>query len=256
MSKGETNKQEPVIPHDWANWHRHYETSPPLQARLRVVCTQITRALDELPPGPLRVASVCAGDGRDLLSVLEKHPRRADVLARLVDTEEGARQRARALAARAGLSSQLEFLCGDAGLAASYDGIAPVDLLLVSGVLGHLRHDDAARFIANLPRLCREGGCVIWNRHLVRNDGQTQMPLVRRQLRAAGFEEVDFQVASPGEFAVGRARFLGPAQPPVPGLRLFEFVGVNLLDRQVRPRKKTVWQKLLKLFRRKPGAKG
>ena len=45
----------------------------------------IKQALDEAPAGPLRVISLCAGQGRDLIEVLAEHPRRGDVRARLVE---------------------------------------------------------------------------------------------------------------------------------------------------------------------------
>ena len=45
-------------------------------------------ALDGAPPGELRVVSMCAGQGRDVIGVLSQHPRRSDVRARLVERDE------------------------------------------------------------------------------------------------------------------------------------------------------------------------
>ena len=60
---------------DWYDWHSAYETSPTLQARLRLVQAQLARALDACPDDHVRVISLCAGDGRDLIGVLAHHPR-------------------------------------------------------------------------------------------------------------------------------------------------------------------------------------
>ena len=72
---------------EWIDWHAGYADGSPLAARLRVVQEFITRALDDAPPGPIPVVSICAGDGRDLLGVVTEHPRGADVRARLVELD-------------------------------------------------------------------------------------------------------------------------------------------------------------------------
>src|SRR5690242_15834851 len=73
---------------DWRAWHDEYDLPGTAMARrLRVVQTRIRAVLDSSPPGPLRVVSLCAGQGRDLLGVLADHPRRDDVRARLVELD-------------------------------------------------------------------------------------------------------------------------------------------------------------------------
>src|SRR5437867_2671389 len=73
---------------DWRTWHDEYDDPRSRMARrLHVVQTQIRAALDHSPSGPLRVISLCAGQGRDLLGVLADHPRRDDVRARLVELD-------------------------------------------------------------------------------------------------------------------------------------------------------------------------
>ena len=61
---------------EWVQWHEEYAPGQPLALRLGLVQDLIRSALDERPPGPIRVISMCAGDGRDLLGVLAGHPRR------------------------------------------------------------------------------------------------------------------------------------------------------------------------------------
>jgi hypothetical protein len=235
--------------HDWALWHRHYEKSRPLQRRLRAVCAQIRQAIGECAPGPIRVASVCSGDGRDIINALSKHSRQADARVWLLDTNVEAVRRGRALAAAAGMTQELEFVPADASQAASYAGIVPVDVL-VSGVLGHLRHADVGQFIQYLPTLCRRGASVIWNRHLVLHEGGTQVPSIRRQLHQAGFEEAHFETASRNGFVVGRARFIGRPQPFNARPRLFEFVGTDILDPKAQQRRPAIVGRCEALLRR------
>jgi hypothetical protein len=63
-------------------WHRHYDDpSSALSARLRRVRAWLSQALDQAPDGPLRLVSLCAGQGHDVIGVLPGHPRRDDVHA-------------------------------------------------------------------------------------------------------------------------------------------------------------------------------
>jgi hypothetical protein len=55
--------------------------------RPRIVRQQMGRAPDDASAGPLKVISLRAGDGRDLLHVPAGHPRRHDVRARLVELD-------------------------------------------------------------------------------------------------------------------------------------------------------------------------
>src|SRR5690242_14199661 len=84
-SPGETGRPRVAVM-DWRVWHDQYDLPDSWMARrLKAVQTQIRAALDAGESGPLRVISLCAGQGRDLLEVLAEHPRRDDVQARLVE---------------------------------------------------------------------------------------------------------------------------------------------------------------------------
>lgn len=215
---------------DWNAWHRGYDTDPALQARLRVVSDQIAQALEASPAGPIRVISVCAGDGRDVIGALRQHPRRADVTAWLLDHHAESLVRGRTDAAQAGLAAQLRFIETDAALGVSYNGVAPADVLIISGFLGHLHVSNVPSFLAALPMLCRPGGRVIWSRHLRLNQGATQVPVIRRLLEAQAFHEVRYEEASQGGFAVGSAQFVGATQPLDPARVLFKFIGLDQLE--------------------------
>jgi amino acid adenylation domain-containing protein len=214
---------------NWDDWYRQYGSLPSLQERLRVVREQIIATLNECPRGPIQIVSICAGDGRDVIGALLDHPRRNDITAALLDNHSESIARGRAAAEQAGLAQQLRFIEADATRAGNYVGLVPADLVLLSGFLGHLRHEDVPRLIENLPTLCKTGGCVIWNRHLVIHGGAQQVPVIQEQFRKTGFEEVHFETASPGGFVVARGRFTGEVAPLDSSRVLFEFVGLDRL---------------------------
>src|SRR5271166_4326835 len=91
---------------DWHAWHSGYESpDSELARRLALVQTQLRGVIDSAPPGPIRVISVCAGQGHDLIGVLADHPRRADVSARLVELDAQNVALAQRAAAAAGLDA-------------------------------------------------------------------------------------------------------------------------------------------------------
>ena len=104
---------------EWVEWHKGYAAGSPLSKRLEVVQRLIRGALDSAPSGPIRVISLCAGDGRDLLGVIPTHPRGADVRARLVELDPQLAERARSRAAE--LSQGIAVVTGDASLTNAYD---------------------------------------------------------------------------------------------------------------------------------------
>ena len=222
MSRGDST--------DWSHWHSQYDVTPDLQTRLAIVQEQLVDAMAQAPPGPIRLVSLCAGDGRDVIAALQHHPRRLEVEASLVELDHASVLRGRAVADRVGLTRQVRFVEADATRAASYGESVPASVVLASGMLGHLRPRSVARLILNFTLCCREGGSLIWNRHHRLNDGIRQVPAIRRWLACTGFHEVDYRSTSPDGFACGRCRFDGPARIRKLSSTLFEFVGLSVLD--------------------------
>jgi len=214
---------------NWNDWYKHYDSLPSLQERLRIVCELVVAALDDCPPGPIQIVSICAGDGRDLIHALENHPRRADVTALLIDSNAESIARGKTSAEAAGLGKQLRFVEGDATLAKNYAGAVPADIVLLSGFLGHLRHEDVPELIRSLPMFCKTDGSAIWNRHLVLYDGREQVAAIREFFQQNQFVELHYEMTAPDGFAVARARFDGSSQPLDVSRQLFEFVGLDRL---------------------------
>jgi hypothetical protein len=101
---------------DWYDWHAPYDDpSSGLSLRLSWVQERIRAALDEAAPGPVRLISMCAGQGHDVLGVLPGHPRRGDVTARLVELDPRNTEAARRLAAGSGLGD-VEIMPGHVGV--------------------------------------------------------------------------------------------------------------------------------------------
>src|ERR1700686_5164834 len=109
---------------EWVEWHAGYAPGTPLARRLALVQDRIRTALDDRPRVPIRIISMCAGDGRDILGVLTDHPRQPDVSARLVE----------------------------------------LDPELVCGVFGNVSDDDVNRTVTYLPSLCAPNATVILTR--------------------------------------------------------------------------------------------
>ncbi|HWA30729.1 MAG TPA: class I SAM-dependent methyltransferase family protein [Rhizomicrobium sp.] len=210
---------------DWRNWHDDYDNpDSQLAQRLRIVQEQIRAALDGSPSGELRVVSLCAGQGRDLLEVLDDHPRRNDVRARLVELD--ARNTARAEdAIRAAGLNRVEVVTGDASLTDHYRGMVPAHLVLMCGIFGNITDDDIARTIGFAPQLCRSGATVIWTRHRRAPD---RVPQICAWFEASGFERLWLSEPE-SRFCVGAHRFIGETEPLAAGARMFTFVGFDVL---------------------------
>ena len=204
---------------DYLKWHDDYdEPGSRLHLRLLVVQDLISRALDELPPGPLRMISVCAGQGRDILTVMRRHRRGPDVTGRLLELDPDNAACARAAIDDAGIRG-VDVVVGDAGVTDAYAGAVPADLVLVCGVFGNISDEDIERTIGLLPTLAAPGAWVLWTRY---PDGEAFRSI------PDWFEQAEFDVktvvtSEHESFSVGAAQFRGVPAAFAPGERLFTF---------------------------------
>ena len=212
---------------DWHEWHDRYDEPESLLARrLAVVQDRISRILDAAPAGEIKVLSMCAGQGRDLLGVLEHHPRRADVNAVLVELDPRNAAAARERAEELGLH-RVEVVTGDAALTDNYLSHAPADLVMVCGVFGNITPEDIEHTIAHCAALCRPGGATIWTRHRREPD---LVPRICDWFAEEGFT-LEF-VTEPSDFGVGVHRRTGGPRRLVPGATMFHFVGHWTLEQR------------------------
>ncbi len=189
----------------WQRWHDAYaDPASSLSRRLRVVQDQVARWLDETAPRPVRVLSLCAGDGRDLLEVLAARHDADRVSATLVELDPDLAARARGAAS--GMPG-IEVLTADAGDLGAYADRPAADLVLLCGVLGNIADADVEHTIATLPSLCAPGARVIWTRTRRAPD---LTPRVRTWFSDNGFREVDFLPVSDSAASVGVADLVVP----------------------------------------------
>lgn len=146
---------------DWRAWHDDYhQPDSVLSRRLRIVQRQIRQVLDGCAPGPVRVISLCTGQGHDLLGALRRHPRRADVTARLVELDAHNAALARQATLAAGLH-QIDIVTGDAAVTRHYHGMVPTHIVLSCGVFGNITNQDIQHTLAHYPQLCTHGATLI-----------------------------------------------------------------------------------------------
>jgi hypothetical protein len=222
---------------DWTRWHAEYDVAGSrLERRLAVVRELLDEALLKTRPGPVRLVSACAGEGRDVLGVLPGHPRSPDVTAVLVEADPHIAARAGEQARASGLRS-VSVLTADAGEAGSYQSIAPVNIALFCGVFGNITASDVARTILELRTLLAPGARVLWTRGRDRSEDPT--PRIRRWLASAGFVEEAFVAPEDEAYLRGESSFTAgmnrlEAEPLAfdPKSKLFEFIGYRQVRRQ------------------------
>lgn len=210
---------------DWHSWHDDYDRpDSALAHRLRAVQTLIRQALDDAPAGPLRIISLCAGQGRDLLEVLADHPRRRDIRARLVELDPRNAEVAAGTVDKYGLSG-VEVVTGDAALTDHYADLVPADIVVACGIFGNITDEDIERTIGFFPQLAKSGATVLWTRGRTVPD---RIPLILNWFDERSFDLI--WVSSPEvSYGVGAHRFTGQPEPLVPGAQIFDFVGSDVI---------------------------
>jgi len=204
----------------WWRWHLDYDDpASALSRRLDVVQRRIRDAVEDAPMGTIRLISVCAGQGRDVLGALDQHSRAADVVGRLVELDDANARAAVSALSTSGLTG-IEVVRADASVTDAYGGAVPANVLLLCGVFGNVSDADIERTVRNASRLCASGAVVIWTRHRRPPD---LTDAIRDWFEQSQFVEVAFDSPQDQSFAVGTHRLVGDPLPFAHGLRLFEF---------------------------------
>jgi hypothetical protein len=212
---------------DYLDWHEQYDDPGSSLPRRLALVQEVLRSELDARPGRVRVLSLCAGDGRDILGVLAERDDVARVAVTLVEVLPELVDRARTAAVD--LDAEIEALTADAGRSETYARLTtvPADLVLLVGVLGNLDEADVATTVAAMPSLCAPGATLVWSRGRSLEGLDDFVTPVREAFAGAGFAEVSirsFDVAD-DRTALGVARFPGPTAPLTPGQTWFTFIG-------------------------------
>lgn len=205
---------------DWSTWHREYEDpSSELAHRARLVQEQVVAVVEDSAESPILIVSICGGQGRELLGALEDHPRRIEVTGRLVELDPRNAAYAREWARRAGMDG-FEVVDADASLSQTYEGLGRADLVILSGVFGHLDDEDLERTVAFLRELCDTGSTVVWTTYEVKPERTIR---IGSSFDKNGFERVAFDVTPGNTFGVVVERYRGVPWPLQPNRKIFSF---------------------------------
>ncbi|MDH5291000.1 MAG: SAM-dependent methyltransferase [Acidimicrobiia bacterium] len=203
----------------WVRWHQAYDDPANMNSRrLEAVVAMLAGVFATAPGGPIRVLSLCSGDGRDLSGALAGHPRAGDVTGVLVEADP--ELAAGAAANLAVVAPGFAVRCADAGDPASFADQLPADVLLLCGIFGNVAPTDIAATVAAVPALASPGAAVLWTRHRRHPDITSW---IRQRFHDAGCPAAAWVSPGYGGFALGLQRVGPHATPePVPA-RLFTF---------------------------------
>ena len=185
-----------------------------------MVRARIGETLDASGDGPIRILSLCAGDGRDVLPELARRPR-LRAATTLVELDAQLYATARAAGE---IVAGVDVRQGDAGDVAVFADVLPVDLLLLCGIFGNISTADIRSTVAAVPGMLTAGGTVIWTRGWFGDEDLR--PTIRRWVAETGLTEVAFD-GEPERYGVGvaRSRTDRPSGAVVPTTtRLFTFI--------------------------------
>jgi hypothetical protein len=206
---------------DYRAWHADYDDpTSGLSWRLGTVRGYLRDALDA-KPGPARVVSACAGDGRDIIGVLAGRDDADRVSTTLIEIDAELSATARAAAASGGVD-HVDIRTRDAGSTDAYVGAVPADVVLLVGIFGNITDADVERTVRSSPQFCAPGAVLVWSRGLDRYDLN---PSIRQWFAESGFVEIDYAVhVGRDHTSAGAMRYEGPPVALEAGRPLFTFV--------------------------------
>ena len=212
---------------DYLAWHELYDDPGSSLPRRLALVREVLRAELDARPGRVRVVSVCAGDGRDILGVLAEREDAARVSVTLVEVLPELVEWARSAAAD--VDADVEVLAADARCSDTYVSLAtmPADVVLLVGVLGNISDADVAATVAAMPCLCASEATLVWSRGRSLEGTDDFVTPVREAFSAAGFAEVSIRPfgVEDDRTTLGVVRFDGTPVELRPDERWFTFVG-------------------------------
>jgi hypothetical protein len=205
----------------WAGWPDEAYAQRQYQQRLQAVQEHLRGVLDDATAGPLRLISMCAGDGRDVIGTVRTHERRGDVSAWLVELDRQSVAAGIREASLAGLKDAVNFINADATDYATYQGIAPAEIVLACGVWGHVPALERESLAGALAGLCKLRGTVTWTRGV--SGGLTRLNEIELLFARPKWENVRTTITADEKWGVATYRYCGPPEELPQSGRIFNF---------------------------------
>jgi hypothetical protein len=205
---------------DWWEWHKEYSVADSYPSlRREAVSYHTARALCIAPAGPIRVMSVCAGQGLDIISGFVGDAHTANVDCVFLEYDPRNALEAASNLSVVGLRSYEVRVC-DAGLCDSYAGSGRANIMYLVGLISHLSDAEISSLIAAIPNLCSQGAQVIWT---VPKSNPEVVHMATSKLMEAKFDQVlRTDIGSVG--MVVTSQFMGVPQSRLEaGSRIFTF---------------------------------
>jgi len=206
---------------DWLKWHKHYDTDSSLNKRLLLVQDAIRQSLPDNHIASYTILDICAGNGRDLVEVLDTYRYKNVVRGCLIELDPKLTDELLVRVQAANIPQDLKIIQADASQTYTYKNNLPADLILICGVFGNIAEDDIAKTIENLPKLCKQGTRVIWTRHL-RAPDRTKM--IRDVFHNNGFNELSFVTTNDNSYGVGTQMFTSSTPAIGENVTMFRFI--------------------------------
>jgi hypothetical protein len=205
----------------WSGWPEKAYQREGYQQRLQAVQEHLSECLDEAPPGPVRILSMCAGDGRDVIGAVRAHRRRKDVSAWLVELNSQSVELGKGYSVNAGLERSLKFINADATVYSTYKQIAQADIVLVCGVWGHVPAGEKSMLVRAISTLCKPGGAVIWTRGTSKGIGRVRE--IEALFAGTWWDKSRVTYTPDAAWAIATYRYHGPAHEMPADGQIFHF---------------------------------
>ncbi|NNN20704.1 MAG: SAM-dependent methyltransferase [Acidimicrobiales bacterium] len=203
----------------WESWHDSYSVkNSDLSYRLEVVKQRLQELIERFEV-PVRILSLCAGQGHDVIQTLKENPNLNISKALLVELDPKNVSVGESEIKRSGLGT-VNYLEGDAANVSLYSDFVPVEILLLCGIFGNISLDDIKNTLERSSSFLAPGGFVVWTRHRKEPDAT---PAIRNWCAEFGYREIAFDTPDRHEFSVGTYELVKAPSKFLPDGKLFQF---------------------------------
>lgn len=202
---------------DWNEWSKLYDTDGSLiSKRLIKVKEYLKDALINFDAPT--ILNICSGQGRETLeSIVELNK---DCTVFLIDLDQNTLNYAKDFSIKNNLKN-INFINEDASQVSTYINykIPKCDIVIASGLFGHLTEIDCHNLIDFIKTKIKYGGYIIWTRN-TEDDVYTK---VRKYFTHNGFDEIDFYQSDSKIWSVVYNQYFGNEESEIKQHKIFNF---------------------------------